>query len=60
MNEKEIKERIAELKMDYVRIQNDLEKLESVGQNVSHSEKQLAAIEDELSELKKALAKNNK
>lgn len=52
---KEIEQRMAELKMDYVRIQNDLEKLESVGHRTTKAEKQLAEIEAELNRLRKQL-----
>lgn len=54
-SKKEIEERIAELKMEYVRAQNDLEKLESVGHRTVSAEKRLEAIEKELSELRKQL-----
>ncbi|WP_166786826.1 SE1832 family protein [Jeotgalibacillus salarius] len=53
MTQNEIKERIAELKMDYIRAQDDLEKLESVGRDGASAEKRLTRIEDELSELRK-------
>lgn len=52
---KEIEQRIAELKMDYIRIQNDLEKLESVGHRTTSAEKRLEAVEEELSKLRKQL-----
>ena len=57
MNKKEIEYKISELKMDYVRLQNDLEKLESVNGNISPLEKQLAAIETELRTLNDMLSK---
>ncbi|MDC3414579.1 SE1832 family protein [Aquibacillus sp. 3ASR75-11] len=60
MTKTEIEDRIKELKMDYIRIQNDLDKLESVGGNVTNAEKQLKQLETELSELNKALAKTSK
>ncbi|RCW77507.1 SE1832 family protein [Saliterribacillus persicus] len=46
-------EKIAELKSDYVRISQDLEKLDSVGGNTENAEKQLAMIEEEISKLRK-------
>ncbi|MFA8437793.1 SE1832 family protein [Pueribacillus sp. YX66] len=52
---KEIEQKIAELKMDYIRVQNDLEKLESVGQRTTKAEERLEAIEKELSQLRKQL-----
>ncbi|MGP4070932.1 SE1832 family protein [Piscibacillus sp. B03] len=57
MNKKEIQERIDELKMDYIRIQGDLDKLESTGGNVTMLEKTLSRMEDELNELRQQLAK---
>lgn len=57
MNKKEVQERIDELKMDYIRIQGDLDKLESTGGNVTMLEKTLSRMEDELNELRQQLAK---
>ncbi len=57
MNKKDIEYKIRELKMDYVRLQNDLEKLESVNGNISPLEKQLTEIETELQSLNKDLKK---
>lgn len=53
MTEKEAEARIAELKMDYVRIQNDMEKMESVGHRSSQMEGQLIEIEEELKAIRK-------
>lgn len=55
MTKKEVETRIELLKMDYVRIQNDMEKLESVGQRTTKAEQQLIKIEDELRSLRKQL-----
>lgn len=52
---KEIEQRIAELKMDYIRIQNDIEKLESTGHDITKAEQRLSEIENELQELRKKL-----
>jgi hypothetical protein len=52
MIEDEKKARIAELKLDYIRIQEDMEKMESTGRNIDHAERQLQAIEDELKQLR--------
>ncbi|RPF54024.1 SE1832 family protein [Aquisalibacillus elongatus] len=52
MKKAEIQERIDELKMDYIRIQGDLDKLESTGGNVTMLEKTLNRMEDELNELR--------
>ncbi|WP_102026363.1 SE1832 family protein [Salirhabdus sp. Marseille-P4669] len=56
MTRKEIEEEIQQLKMDYMRIQGDLDKLESVGGNVSKLEQTLARMEEELSRLRTQLA----
>lgn len=55
MNKKEIEYKILELKDDYVRLQNDLEKRESVSGDISPLERQLVDIEKELSILNKKL-----
>ncbi|MFC7393989.1 SE1832 family protein [Scopulibacillus cellulosilyticus] len=57
MTKEEIEQRIIELKSDYVRIQSDLEKMESVGANTERTEKVLIKIEEELKEMRKQLAK---
>lgn len=55
MDKKTIEYKIQELKLDYVRLQNDLEKLDSVNGNISPLEKQIAEIEQEISLLNKQL-----
>lgn len=55
MEKREIEKRIQELKMDYIRLQNDLEKLESVDGNLSPLEKRIAEIEAELKILNQQL-----
>lgn len=57
MTKEEIQKRIDELKSDYIRIQGDMEKLESLGKNgnVSYSEKLLEEIELELKQLRELL-----
>ncbi|ASS89961.1 MAG: hypothetical protein C6W58_12625 [Bacillaceae bacterium] len=57
MTKQEIEQRIAELKSDYIRIQGDIEKLESVGGNIEKAEQQLTEIENELANLRTALNK---
>ncbi|MCA1041306.1 hypothetical protein LCM00_17460 [Bacillus infantis] len=57
MKKAEIEYKIKDLKLDYVRLQNDLEKMESVGGNLSPLEKQIQAIEAELKSLYKELEK---
>ena len=58
MDKKQIEREIAELKMEYVNLQGDIEKLESVGQNkfVAKSEVRLGAMEEQLAMLNKKLA----
>ena len=58
MDKKQLEREIAELKMEYVNLQGDIEKLESVGQNrfVAKSEVRLGAMEEKLAELNKKLA----
>ncbi|WP_281658913.1 SE1832 family protein [Halobacillus sp. Cin3] len=56
MTEQEIRDQIAFLKSDYVRIQGDLDKLEAAGGNIQNAEQQLARMEEELKVLNKKLA----
>lgn len=58
MNKRQIESAIIELKMDYVNLQGDIEKLESTGNNsfVRKAETRLAAMEEKLAELNKQLA----
>ncbi|WP_017186905.1 SE1832 family protein [Alkalibacillus haloalkaliphilus] len=53
MTKEEIQAQIDQLKMDYIRIQGDLDKLEANGGNVAMLEKSLNRIEDELASLRK-------
>ncbi len=58
MTREEIQKKIDELKSDYIRIQGDIEKMESLGKhsNVSYSsEKLLRSIEQELKQLREML-----
>ncbi|WP_243298697.1 SE1832 family protein [Bacillus litorisediminis] len=55
MDKKQIEYQIRELKEEYVRLQNDLEKLESVGGNVGPLERQITEIENELRTLNQKL-----
>lgn len=47
--------RLLELKNEYVRIQGDLEKLESTGNNTSKMEERLEKIEQEIADTKTAI-----
>lgn len=55
MDKKEIEYKILELKAEYMRLQNDLEKLVSVNGKTSLLEKQIADIEGELKSLNQKL-----
>ncbi|WP_411954130.1 SE1832 family protein [Alkalibacillus sp. S2W] len=55
MTKDEIQAQIDQLKMDYIRIQGDLDKMEANGGNVAMLEKSLNRIEDELAELRQQL-----
>ncbi|MCM3744254.1 hypothetical protein M3193_08870 [Sporosarcina luteola] len=58
MNKRQIESAIAELKMDYISLQGDVEKLESTGHadSVHKAEQRLAVMEEKLAELNKQLA----
>lgn len=51
MNKEKINEIIAELKIEYIRIQGDIEKLESTGHFTMKLEERLQVIETELKTL---------
>ena len=57
MDKKQIEREIGELKMEYVNLQGDIEKMESVGQRnfVAKAEVRLGAMESKLSALNKKL-----
>lgn len=55
MNKSEIEYKLVELKDEYLQLQHNLEKLESVNGNLHPLEERLAAIEVELSSLNKLL-----
>lgn len=54
----EIEQQIAQLKMDYINLQGDIEKLENTGHidSVKQAEERLAKMEQQLAELNKKLA----
>lgn len=58
LDKQQIEREIAELKMDYIRQQGDIEKLESTGhpQMVEKAEQRLEKMEQQLSELNQKLA----
>ena len=51
MTKKELELEIEKLKSDYIRIQEDMDKLEFVGGRVSSAEEQLVRLEKEIAEL---------
>lgn len=57
MNKRQVENEIAELKMDYINLQGDIEKLESTGNNsfVQKAEVRLATMEEQLSVLNQKL-----
>ncbi|MEW9111448.1 SE1832 family protein [Cytobacillus gottheilii] len=48
MTDKQIEAKIAELKMEYMRLQDDVEKLESFGRSTTAQEEKMKMIEEEL------------
>ena len=61
MTKRQIENEIAELKMDYINLQGDIEKLESTGNNsfVKKAELRLATLEDNLAVLNQKLAEHS-
>lgn len=58
MDKRQVENAIAELKIDYINLQGDIEKLESTGNRgfVRKAETRLAALEEKLAELNKKRA----
>jgi len=56
LSKKALETKLAELKSDYVRIQQDLEKLIFVDGRASSAEEQLVRLENEIAEIRKQLA----
>lgn len=55
MTKEELQNKLDELKSDYVRIQEDMDKLSFVGGRVSSAEEQLIRLEGEIADLYKKL-----
>jgi uncharacterized coiled-coil DUF342 family protein len=55
MTKEELEYKVNEVKLDYIRIQGDLEKLESFGRNTDIQQRKLDELETELSGLRKQL-----
>lgn len=58
LTKSQIQSQIVELKMDYINLQGDIEKLENTGHidSVTKAEERLANMEQKLAELNKQLA----
>jgi prefoldin subunit 5 len=56
MNKTEINQKIEELKMEYVKLQGDIEKLESTGHSIKKSLEKLSEIENELKSYRSLLS----
>jgi len=57
MTKEELELEIETLKSDYIRIQEDMDKLEFVGGRVSSAEEQLIQLEEKIASLKRLLSK---
>ncbi|HSU80643.1 MAG TPA: SE1832 family protein [Candidatus Angelobacter sp.] len=55
MSKEDLLEQLDELKLDYLRLQGDLEKLETTGQSTTPIEKQLKSLEDNMRSLREQL-----
>jgi uncharacterized coiled-coil DUF342 family protein len=55
VTKEELEYKVNEVKLDYIRIQGDLEKLESFGRNTDIQQRKLDELETELSDLRKQL-----
>jgi len=55
LSKKELENKLSELKSDYVRIQEDMDKLSFVGGRVSSAQEQLIRLEGEIADLNKKL-----
>lgn len=55
MSKRELEAKLAELKSDYIRIQEDMDKLEFVGGRVSSAEEQLIRLEEEIADIHEQL-----
>ncbi|MBD7937644.1 MULTISPECIES: SE1832 family protein [Cytobacillus] len=60
MTLREIENQLTELKMDYMRLQDDIEKLESFGRSVEKQELRMKEIEEELQKLNRLKAELEK
>jgi len=56
MDKQELNQKIEELKMEYIKIQGDIEKLESTGHSIDKLEAKLSEIEKDLTTYRTKLA----
>lgn len=56
MSKQALKAKLDELKSDYIRIQEDMEKLVFVGGRASSAEEQLVRLEEEIADVRKQIA----
>ncbi|MFD2213346.1 SE1832 family protein [Metabacillus endolithicus] len=59
MNALEVQQKIDELKMEYIRVQGDIEKLESTGHSTEKLEARLEEIELTITEYRTQLTKQS-
>ncbi|MCM3159988.1 SE1832 family protein [Metabacillus litoralis] len=57
MSSQDIQQKIEELKMEYIRVQGDIEKLEATGHSIEKLESKLLELEEELSKYRSQLKK---
>lgn len=56
MDKQDLNQKIEELKMEYIKIQGDIEKLESTGHSIDKLEAKLSEIEKDLTTYRTKLA----
>lgn len=56
MDKQDLNQKIEELKMEYIKIQGDIEKLESTGHSIDKLEARLSEIEKDLTTYRTKLA----
>lgn len=57
MSSQDVQQKIEELKMEYIRVQGDIEKLEATGHSIEKLESMLLELEEELSKYRSQLKK---
>lgn len=59
MNAQVVQQKIDELKLEYIRVQGDIEKLESTGHSIEKLEARLEEIESSITEYRTQLTKQS-